>query len=181
MSSKLKLKTGIIALTMVGAVLLQACAQPESPANTAAPTAPAAPPAAAVVNSTPLPDSSFKMALSVAAPPKELKAGAKLTLQVKVKNTGAASWPALERAAGGYQVHLGNHWLDTNNKTLQLDDARGTLVEDLKPGGEATIPLEITAPAKPGGYVLELDMVQEGVSWFRDKGAQTLRLPVQVK
>ncbi|MFL6209858.1 MAG: hypothetical protein ACJ74W_13460 [Pyrinomonadaceae bacterium] len=180
MSAKLKLRIGIIALTMVGAVLLQGCAQPESPANTAAPAAPALPPAA-VVNSTPLPDSSFKMALSVAAPPKELKAGEKLTLQVKVKNTSAASWPALERAAGGYQVHVGNHWLDAGNKTLQLDDARGTLAEDLKPGGEVTIPLEITAPAKPGSYVLELDMVQEGVSWFRDKGAQTLRLPVQVK
>jgi hypothetical protein len=180
MSAKLKLRIGIIALTMVGTVLLQGCAKPESPANTAAPTA-TAPAAAAVVNSTPLPDNSFKMALSVAAPPKELKAGQKLTLQVKVKNTSTASWPALERAAGGYQVHLGNHWLDTSNKTLQLDDARGTLVEDLKPGGEATIPLEITAPAKLGSYVLELDMVQEGVSWFRDKGAQTLRLPVQVK
>ena len=34
-----------------------------------------------------------------------------------------------------------------------------------------TLPLTIRAPAVPGEYVLEIDMVEEGVTWFKDKGA----------
>jgi hypothetical protein len=165
----------LAALLVAAALLLCSCAaERESPANTAG----QAPPP--VETSTPLPADGFKATLSLAAPPKELKAGQKTTLQVKVRNASTVTWPARERSAGGNQVHLGNHWLDTDNKMLQLDDGRGTLPDDLGPGAEVTLPLEITAPAKPGSYVLELDMVQEGVSWFGAKGAQTLRLPVRV-
>jgi hypothetical protein len=43
------------------------------------------------------------------------------------------------------------------------------------------IPLLITAPEIPGDYVLEIDMVQEGVSWFGLKGSQTWRGNVRVE
>ena len=34
---------------------------------------------------------------------------------------------------------------------------------------------------KPGEYLLELDMVQEGVSWFGLKGSPTIKLRVRVE
>jgi len=38
----------------------------------------------------------------------------------------------------------------------------------------------ITAPKEPGEYVLEVDLVQEQVAWFRDKGSATAKTKVTV-
>src|SRR5262249_49372214 len=54
------------------------------------------------------------------------------------------------------------------------------LVEDVMPSQELILPLTVTAPDEPGEYILELDMVQEHVAWFKDKGSSTCRLPVVV-
>ena len=40
--------------------------------------------------------------------------------------------------------------------------------------------MEVHPPEQPGQYTLELDMLQEGVSWFKDKGSQSARLAVNV-
>lgn len=40
--------------------------------------------------------------------------------------------------------------------------------------------LLITAPKEPGEYTIELDMVQEAVSWFGDRGSQTTKTRVTV-
>jgi hypothetical protein len=39
----------------------------------------------------------------------------------------------------------------------------------------------VNAPRIPGDYILELDMLQEGVSWFGLLGSTTLKLPVRVE
>jgi hypothetical protein len=39
----------------------------------------------------------------------------------------------------------------------------------------------VAAPRKPGDYLLELDMVQESVSWFAQQGSKPVRLPVTVE
>ena len=36
------------------------------------------------------------------------------------------------------------------------------------------------APEAPGDYILELDVVQEGVAWFGARGSKTLRASVGV-
>jgi hypothetical protein len=36
------------------------------------------------------------------------------------------------------------------------------------------------APAEPGRYVVEIDLVHEGISWFAHKGSNSLRFPVDV-
>ena len=50
----------------------------------------------------------------------------------------------------------------------------------LEPGDAGVFDLELTAPEEAGRYIIELDMVEEGVTWFADQGSQTLRVPVQV-
>jgi hypothetical protein len=46
---------------------------------------------------------------------------------------------------------------------------------------EVKLDLNVRTPVEPGNYILELDMVQEMVSWFKDKGSPTIKLPVQVE
>jgi len=41
--------------------------------------------------------------------------------------------------------------------------------------------LTVNAPKKPGSYVLEVDMLQEGTAWFGTRGSPTIRIPVKVE
>jgi hypothetical protein len=85
----------------------------------------------------------------------EAEATSIVHLDVRVRNTSAEPWPA-DRF-----VSLGNHWRD----------AAGAVVD---------VALEMQAPAEPGAYLLELDLVIEGVAWFADRGCPTTVIDVRV-
>jgi 4-amino-4-deoxy-L-arabinose transferase-like glycosyltransferase len=129
----------------------------------------------------PLLENDFRAALRVTSSPDVLRAGQQASFRVVVTNKSNAIWLARERSGGRYQVSLGNHWLDHSGKVIISDDGRAALLSDLRPGEEVELRLVVNAPNKPSDYLLELDMLQEGVSWFGLKGSPTLRLPVRVE
>lgn len=92
---------------------------------------------------------------------------------VAVTNASGSAWP-------GNCVSLGNHWLAPDGGVVQLDDGRAILLDDLEAGSTAVVDLRVTAPASSGRYLLELDLVQEGVTWFADRGSTTARVPLTV-
>ena len=92
--------------------------------------------------------------------------GAQQMLAVTVTNTGSVPWPA----SGARPVHLSYHWLVPDGHVLVWDGARASLAADLAPGASATLSLPVSVPAIGGGFVLRLDLVQEGVSWFSAQG-----------
>ena len=51
----------------------------------------------------------------------------------------------------------------------------------LYPAERTDISLSITAPAQPGDYLLDIDLVQEGVAWFGSQGNAPIRIPVRVR
>ncbi|HEX4631470.1 MAG TPA: glycosyltransferase family 39 protein [Chthoniobacterales bacterium] len=128
----------------------------------------------------PLPDEGFRAELSFVARPSSLRAKRQAAIFVRIKNASTVTWLARERGGSPHQVSLGNHWLDSSGRTLINDDGRRALLRDLKPGETTDLPLTVNAPSS-GRYILELDMVQEGVSWFGLKGSPTVRLPVEVR
>jgi hypothetical protein len=113
-------------------------------------------------------------------PPAKARAGENVTVRVVVKNESGVRWPALGAADNRFRLFLGNHWLDAAGRVLVNDDARAALPFDLAPGEEAEIPLVVRAPAA-GEYVLEVDLLQESVSWFGLKGSATLKEKVTVE
>jgi hypothetical protein len=78
-------------------------------------------------------------------------------------------------------VMLGNHWLNRQFQVVKNDDGRAALPFDLAAGQEITLPLNVTAPTTAGSYILEFDMVQEMITWFKLKGSSTGRLRVHVR
>jgi hypothetical protein len=60
-------------------------------------------------------------------------------------------------------------------------DGRSTLTRDLWPGESITIQLPVKAPETAGNYVLEIDLVQEAVAFFKEKGSPTWRTAVKVE
>ena len=110
-------------------------------------------------------------------PPKTLKAGAKEDLQLRVKNLGSETWPAVGTKDFRYQINVGNHWIKDG---VRNEDNRAVMKADLPPGGETDVTFTLNAPRTPGSYTLEIDMVHEGVTWFRAQGAKPLSIPITV-
>jgi len=130
----------------------------------------------------PFPAADYRARIATPAPPSKMKAGAKVPLNFRVKNLGGSVWPARAQGDGRFQVNLGNRWLDAGAVAVVNNmDSRVALRSDLAPGAEAELPLTVTAPAEPGDYVLEIDLVHEGVTWFHEKGSETLQLKVRVE
>ncbi|HEY5838859.1 MAG TPA: hypothetical protein VIT19_07475 [Pyrinomonadaceae bacterium] len=129
----------------------------------------------------PLPEGGYDAAIEPINPPGELKIGESAVLTVKVKNTSGAVWYAGGHAGGRYTIRLGNHWLDSNSRRVVLNDGRVMLPYDLRPYAEVELLLPIKAPAVPGTYVLELDMVQEGQNWFADEESRTARITMIIR
>ena len=129
----------------------------------------------------PLAASSSRAELRVVDAPARLGVKEKATLRVVVRNAGDALWLARERGGSPFQLSVGNHWLDAGGGMVVNDDGRGALPRDLRPGEEAEVSFVVNAPARAGNYLLEIDVLQEGVSWFGLRGSKTLRVPVRVE
>jgi len=129
----------------------------------------------------PLPASGFKAAITAENFPAVFKAGRAAFITVGVKNESPSTWYALERGATPFAIGVGNHWLDRKGNMIRHDDGRATLTADLRPGEQAQLTFAVNAPQTAGEYYLELDMLQESVSWFGLKGSPTLKLPVRIE
>lgn len=98
-----------------------------------------------------------------------LKQGEKIQLNVELLNQGNFIW----LCGGDNAVHLSYHILDKEKKMLVYDNPRYNLPNDIRPDADVKIKAEILPELEPGDYILELDLVEEGVTWFGDKGSPT--------
>ena len=100
-------------------------------------------------------------------------------MTVAIENTGDSIW--LREAAGGCGfVQLGAHLRDGNDKLLDYDYLRCPLPEDTPPGKRFELRAGFIAPDSPGHYTVEFDMVNEGISWFKDYRSETAEITVNV-
>jgi SAM-dependent methyltransferase len=95
-------------------------------------------------------------------------------VRFEVRNESGARWPR------GSRLALGNHWRSPDGDLLILDDGRAALRDQLDPGSATVLDLPVRVPTTPGPYVLEVDVVEEGVCWFADRGSVPLQVPVAV-
>ncbi|MGI8838505.1 MAG: NBR1-Ig-like domain-containing protein [Pyrinomonadaceae bacterium] len=127
------------------------------------------------------PDSDYREQISALNAPASMRAGEKLVLRFRVKNLGYSAWPAIGNKEGRFQVNIGNRWIKTTSKEVNELDGRTGMPADLQPGNEVELSLTVKAPEEPGDYILEIDMVHEGVTWFFERGATPLHLTVRVE
>ena len=120
----------------------------------------------------------FNAQIHVDSVPEAAKAGTKLKLPVKVKNTSDEIWPA----KGPESVRLSYHWLDAGtSKSVVWDGKRTFLSKDVAPAEEVVIDAMVETPPTKGNYILEFDLVQEKVAWFGKKGSPTARFNITVQ
>ena len=179
---KLTLTACAIAVALFGAA---ACRKKQAAANANAASNANANQQAQSKEPHALPDSGFKAEITLPGPPAKLRAGQQERVQVKIKNASDVFWWARggeqnERSDNKFYLAAGDRWLKPDGKLVTDMDGRHGLLKDLKPGEETEVPLLVTAPKEPGEYILEVDLVQEQVGWFSDKGSQTARAKVTV-
>jgi tRNA (mo5U34)-methyltransferase len=108
--------------------------------------------------------------------PRTCRAAAEIIFRLRVENVGLAHWPATgEVGTDKGAVSLGSHLLRDTEDEVDWDYGRERLTRDLGPGETENIEFKVRAPATPGRYIVEFDMVAEHITWFEDHGSGTLR------
>jgi SAM-dependent methyltransferase len=140
------------------------------------------PPAGAprTVSAGPLPLTAFQADVRTPEGDLTVQAGQLMTVPVVVRNRSDSLWPSLGRPDFRYQVQVANRWLHPDGSAFG-DGARCPLPYDVAPGAEARVLLGVGAPDINGVYTLELDVVQEDVAWFGDRGSSTAQVQVTVE
>lgn len=102
-----------------------------------------------------------------------------LRLPLTVRNLGDVVW--YNYSSQTHTVRLGAHLLSANGDTLQWDFTRQDLPVSVNPGEDIHLELLTTAPDLRGDFLLELDLVKEGVLWFTEQSSTALRIPLTIE
>jgi hypothetical protein len=94
-----------------------------------------------------------------------------------VQNVGPVIWLPGDTPLGG--VNLGVHLRTREGSPLAVDFARVRLIGSTAPGEMQTVSFSLKPP-DPGEYLLEFDLVSEGVGWFEINGSATVSVALTV-
>ena len=124
----------------------------------------------------------LKAQLSVELDATRVEAGRRITGRAVAVNTSDSVWlPAAHRVGG---VFLGSHLLDTRGVLLDIDYSRHELTpgegRPVGPGEAVTVEFAVEPPPAKGRYVLDFDLVSEGVCWFENNGGPTYKFEIEI-
>jgi hypothetical protein len=113
-------------------------------------------------------DAFFRAVLEHAGVPQSMAAGEELAVPVRVLSRSPFAWDR--------SVRLSYHWRragfgDALPGPVVVWDGLQTLLpgDRLDPGETLESEMAVQAPAEPGDYILELDLVADQVAWFAGK------------
>lgn len=101
------------------------------------------------------------------------------SINVKLENKS----PEAFGSAPPHPVNISYHWINADTRKVEVfDGTRTSLASPLAPQETIELPIRVSAPDKPGNYILQLTMVQEAVSWL-EKYAKDLpvEIPISLK
>ncbi|MDD5123607.1 AMP-binding protein [Methylovulum sp.] len=122
-----------------------------------------------------LPEAAFSAVIATDLPA-AWSVGETAMIPLRIKNTSPVLWPV----HGQSGLIAANHWLDGDGEPLQWLDGYVPITETVLPGQELTLMLPITVPQNPGNYILEIDLAEQGIVWFKEKGVQPYQMTVAV-
>ena len=112
--------------------------------------------------------------------PASFAPGETFVAEFLVQNVGDTLWLGgryLRRGA----VMLGVKILDGSGEVRDEFHGEPPLPRALAPNESGVVVIEHACPAAPGSYTLKIDLVDQHVCWFEERGSQTLSLPMEVR
>ena len=107
--------------------------------------------------------------------PERFFLGEALLLDLELLNTGGTPW----LASGNYPVLVVQRWLDRQGRVVD-EGPWVALPSHVPPGMFARFELRVESPPAPGQYQLQIDMVENGMAWFSERGIAPLLVPIAV-
>ncbi|MBG9389793.1 condensation domain-containing protein [Caenimonas aquaedulcis] len=108
--------------------------------------------------------------------PTHVLAGQPLSLKVRLTNASPVDW----QPSSSSGLYLANTWSDAQGSVKVWLDGRAPIDPALAAGASREMQLDVTAPAQPGRWRLDIDIVDEGVGWFRDRGSKPCQIELSV-
>src|SRR5262249_42069586 len=102
--------------------------------------------------------------------PVAMTAGECYCVDAEIRNDSTVIWPS--PGDGISKVIVTYHWLQSSGDRSYYFGLRTGLQRTLRPGETTTLPTWVQAPAKPGDYVLQWDLLINDDSWFTTRGWQ---------
>ena len=112
--------------------------------------------------------------------PQHIEAGNHLKLPVTVKNTGDTLWLTGQTVRSGV-VMPGVRIIDQRGQIVSELHGHPMLPHAVPPGLTVDIDIQLVAPVEPGAYTVKLDLVDQHVCWFEERGSQPLVFSFEVK
>ncbi|MEI6613511.1 MAG: class I SAM-dependent methyltransferase [Chrysiogenales bacterium] len=110
--------------------------------------------------------------------PRRVKGGSEFRAQVQFHN---CSYRRLSSISPENPDFISYRWLDKWGAMVQRDGLRTPLVKIVLPGETGKAEMKIMSPENPGQYILAVDLVQEGKTWFSEAGNPCLRIKMIIK
>lgn len=98
-----------------------------------------------------------------------------VSLPVQVENVSD-----ITLAFGSQAIGVSFHLKQVDGKMVAFDNRRQYFHSPLSPGQKRVVEVPVQAPDQIGKYILEFDLVWEGVCWFKDRGGRTAEVALQV-
>jgi predicted O-methyltransferase YrrM len=98
----------------------------------------------------------------------EARPGQAIQLPIRIVNKSSLSFEW-----GVNPFGLSYHLLTSRGAVVQFDGLRNYFKDPLRPGEERVVDLTVLVPEAAGSYRVEVDMVWEGITWFKEKGNPT--------
>lgn len=111
-------------------------------------------------------------------PPETVTAGKKFKLPVTFINIGDTLWLTGQTVRNG--LVMPGVKITDENESLALENHGPLLPRAVAPGRSLTLDLLINAPARPGTYTVKVDLVDQNVCWFEEKGSEPLVFVIRV-
>ena len=102
--------------------------------------------------------------------------GERVEMGFELTNTGQKAWIHEGDEACLFSYHL----LREDGEMVQFDNRRIPLPETVKPGRSIHMKAAVQSPLSQGTYILEFDLLREGVAWFKDYGSRTAEVILKV-
>ena len=109
--------------------------------------------------------------------PAVLPASTEVLVELTVHNMSWREWRSEDTPQ---PVMLSYHWSDSRGRSLVYDGLRTPLRRPAAPGASWRAAMRLLTPTVAGKHVLEIDLVEEGASWFSVAGVPPLKVPVRI-
>ena len=107
---------------------------------------------------------------------REGRVSEQLHTDVRLRNQAWRSWSS----NGIRPIHVSYHWASAGTVVVR-DGLRTALGPDLQPGEERSVTVALQLPDQPGQWDLQIDMVEEHVTWFSEQGQPPMIVTFSVR